>query len=74
MNWTGGFNPIFKGVRTFELHPLEPHLTTFRLQEHFSGVVFALVRRSLPDFQPIFETFASDLKREAERRASARTV
>ena len=37
------------------------------MEEQFSGVVFALVKGSLPDFGPIFERYASDLKREAER-------
>jgi hypothetical protein len=41
MTWTGGFAPIFKGVRTF--------------------------KGSLPDFGPVFERYANDLKREAER-------
>jgi len=33
----------------------------------FSGVIFALVRGTLPDFGPIFEAYANDLKREGER-------
>ena len=31
--------------------------------------MFALTRSMLPDFRPIFETYANDLKREAERIA-----
>lgn len=33
---------------------------------------FALTRRLLPDFRPIFEVYAADVKREAERLTSAR--
>jgi hypothetical protein len=69
MIWSDGFNPVFKGVRTFELKPGPDRSTDFLMQEHFSGLVFALVKGKLPDFRPIFETYASDLKREAERRA-----
>jgi len=35
------------------------------------GAMFALTRSMLPDFRPIFETYANDLKREAERIACA---
>jgi hypothetical protein len=42
------------------------------MKEHVSGVVFALTRGMLPDFRPIFEAYASDLKREAERIAHER--
>lgn len=69
MTWSDGFNPVFKGVRTFELKPGPDGSTDFSMQEHFSGIVFALVKRMLPDFRPIFEAYAGDLKREAERIA-----
>jgi len=72
MTWTGGFAAIFKGVRTFELNPGPDASTDFLMQERFSGVVFALVKGMLPDFRPIFEAYAGDLKREAERIASTR--
>ena len=36
------------------------------MEERFSGVMFALTKRLLPDFRPIFEAYASDLKHEAE--------
>lgn len=67
MDWSDGFNPVFKGVRTFELKPGPSGSTDFLMREHFSGFVFALVKGTLPDFRPIFEAYASDLKREAER-------
>jgi len=70
MTWSDGFQPIFKGVRTFELTAGPDGSTTFVMRECFSGLVFALVRSKLPDFRPIFEAYAGDLKREAERMAS----
>jgi hypothetical protein len=67
MIWSDGFAPLFKGVRTFELEPRDDGSTDFLMEERFSGVLFALTKRMLPDFRPIFEAFAGDLKREAER-------
>lgn len=67
MTWTGGFAPLFLGVRTFMLTPGEGGTTDFTMQERFSGVMLPLIRRSMPDFGPVFATFARDLKREAER-------
>jgi hypothetical protein len=67
MNWTGGFAPMFKGVRTFELRPCNDGSTDFAMVERFSGLILPLIKGSLPDFGPIFERYANDLKREAER-------
>ncbi|MGH9539765.1 MAG: SRPBCC family protein [Terriglobales bacterium] len=67
MTWSDGFAPMFKGVRTFKLRACSDGSTDFAMQERFSGLIFALVKGSLPDFKPIFEAYASDLKREAER-------
>jgi hypothetical protein len=67
MMWSDGFVPLFKGVRTFELKSRDDGSTDFWMEERFSGILFALTRRMLPDFRPIFEAYAGDLKREAER-------
>jgi hypothetical protein len=67
MRWSGGFAPIFKGVRTFVLQPCDDGSTDFVMEECFSGLVFALVKRSLPDFGPIFKRYAGDLKKAAEQ-------
>jgi len=67
MTWTGGFAPLFKGVRTFELTPQLGGSTIFVMQERFSGIMLPIVGRWLPDFGPVFERFATDLKHEAER-------
>ena len=67
MNWTGGFAPLFKGVRSFALMPREDGSTDFAMEERFSGLMLPLAKGSLPDFGPIFERYANDLKNEAER-------
>lgn len=66
MTWSDGFAPMFKGVRTFELRPSAGGATDFSMQEQFSGIMLPLVKGSLPDFGPIFEKYAAELKREAE--------
>lgn len=68
MTWTGGVFPLFKGVRTFELRPDGDGSTAFTMAERFSGLMLPLVGRSLPDFGPVFERYANDLKHEAELR------
>ena len=67
MTWTGGFAPMFKGVRTFELRPRNDGSTDFAMEERFSGLMLPLLKGSLPDFGPVFARYANDLKREAER-------
>ena len=74
MTWSDGLAGIFKGVRTFALKPRNDTSTDFVMEEHFSGVVFALTKGMLPDFRPIFETYANDLRREAERIALERAA
>jgi uncharacterized protein YndB with AHSA1/START domain len=67
MVWSDGFAPMFKGVRTFTLTPKSDGTTTFHMIEVFSGLMLPMIAGSLPDFAPIFETYAGDLKRAAER-------
>jgi hypothetical protein len=67
MTWRGGMPlGLFKGVRTFELAPEGNGVTRFRMEERFSGPLLPLIGRTLPDFGPSFEKFASGLKRRAE--------
>lgn len=42
MTWTGGFAPIFKGVRTFKLRPRDDGSTDFEMKERFSGLMLLL--------------------------------
>ena len=67
MSWIGGVSPFFKGVRTFELRAHGDGSTDFTMAERFSGLMVPFVKRSLPDFRPIFVQYANDLRREAER-------
>jgi hypothetical protein len=67
MTWTGGIAPLFKGVRTFELRRRDNGSTDFAMEERFTGLMLPLVKGSLPDFKPIFERYANDLKQAAER-------
>ena len=70
MIWSDGMAPMFKGVRTFELTPNGDGSTDFSMKEEFSGLMLPMIKGSLPDFAPIFETYAEDLRRAAEGRAA----
>ena len=69
MTWSDGMAPLFKGVRTFTLTPNTDGSTEFAMREELSGVMLPMIKGSLPDFGPSFETYAEDLKREAEKSA-----
>lgn len=69
MEWSDGMAPMFKGVRRFLLTPRGDGVTEFEMTEVFSGVMLPLIKKSLPDFGPAFETYAADLKRAAEGSA-----
>lgn len=66
MEWSDGFAPMFKGVRTFTLTQKGPGVTEFAMGEVFSGLMLPMIKGSLPDFTPAFEAYAADLKRAAE--------
>lgn len=66
MQWSDGFAPMFKGVRTFTLTPKGNGVTEFAMTEVFSGLMLPMIKGSLPDFRDAFETYARDLKRAAE--------
>jgi hypothetical protein len=68
MVWSDGAAPMFKGVRTFTLTPRSDGSIDFAMAETLSGVMLPMIRGSLPDFGPLFEQYAADLKSEAERR------
>jgi hypothetical protein len=36
------------------------------MKEEFSGVMLPMIKGSLPDFAPVFEQYAEDLRRAAE--------
>ncbi len=66
MVWSDGFAPMFKGERTYTLTPKADGVTEFAMTERLSGLMLPMIKGSLPDFGPAFETYAADLKRAAE--------
>ena len=70
MTWSDGMAPFFKGVRTFDLTPQADGTTEFAMREEFTGLMLPMIKGSLPDFAPVFETYAQDLKRTAEGGAA----
>lgn len=66
MAWSDGFAPMFKGVRSFTLTPKPDGTTDFQMVETFSGLMLPMIAGSLPDFVPVFERYATDLKKAAE--------
>jgi uncharacterized protein YndB with AHSA1/START domain len=70
MIWSDGMAPMFKGGRTFTLTPNADGSTQFEMTERFSGLMLPMIKGSLPDFAPVFEAYAEDLKRAAEGGAS----
>lgn len=68
MVWEDGGAPLFQGTRTYRL-TRRGDKTVFFMSEVFSGLMLPLIKSSLPDFRPVFEQYAVDLKREAERQS-----
>lgn len=68
MVWREGNPVMFLGVRTYTLTP-DPDgaATRFEMSEVFSGAMLPMIAGRLPDFGPIFERYAADLKAEAEK-------
>lgn len=60
-------NAMFKGVRTYTLAPKSDGTTDFTMAEVYTGLMLPMIAGSLPDFGPVFERYAADLKQEAER-------
>lgn len=67
MVWADGMAPMFRGERTFRLTPAAGGKTTFSMVEVFTGVMLPMIKGSLPDFRPVFDTYAGDLKRACEK-------
>jgi uncharacterized protein YndB with AHSA1/START domain len=67
MVWRDGMAPMFQGVRTFELAKRSDGTTEFKMVEVFSGLMLPMIAGHLPDFAPVFEAYAADLKKAAER-------
>ena len=67
MEWRDGFAPMFRGIRTWTLDEKPGGVTEVVMAETLSGLMLPMIRKSLPDFAPAFETYAADLKRAAEK-------
>jgi hypothetical protein len=68
MIWSGGMPlGLFKGTRVFDLSAREESFTEFQMSENYTGLLVALIGKSIPDLQPAFDEFAQCLKREAEK-------
>lgn len=65
MIWRDGFFPMFIGTRTFTLRP-QGSTTEFEMEEVFRGAMLPMIKGSLPDFGPVFDRYAADLKRACE--------
>lgn len=71
MVWTGGMPlGLFKGERTFILAARRDGHVEFSMREQFTGLLFPLIARSIPDLQPAFDEFARNLKQAAEKGPS----
>ena len=66
MVWSDGRAPMFTGVRTYTLTAGAGGATTFAMDEVFKGLMLPMIKGSLPDFGPVFEQYAADLKAAAE--------
>jgi hypothetical protein len=67
MVWSDGMPMgLFRGVRTYQLHPHGAG-TTFSMTEEFTGPLSGLIARSIPDLTESFNQFADGLKSAAER-------
>lgn len=68
MVWRDGNPVMFLGERTYSLTPSSDGTATrFQMTEVFSGLMLPMIAKRLPDFGPIFERYAADLKTESER-------
>ncbi len=65
MVWRDGFFPMFEGARTFTL-TASGGGTEFEMVELFRGAMLPMIKGSLPDFAPIFDRYAADLKKACE--------
>jgi hypothetical protein len=66
MVWSDGMAPMFRGCRTFTLTAKPDGSTDFEMSEVFRGIMLPMIAGSLPDFTAPFDTYAADLKKEAE--------
>jgi uncharacterized protein YndB with AHSA1/START domain len=61
MVWRDGFAPMFQGTRTFTVTARDGG-AEFAMVETFRGLMLPMIKGSLPDFRPVFDRYAADLK------------
>jgi uncharacterized protein YndB with AHSA1/START domain len=59
-----------KGQRTYEIRNNGDSTVTFSMRERIGGLMFPLYARAIPSFDASFDSFAADLRKEAELRQS----
>jgi hypothetical protein len=70
MVWQSGMPfGLFTGARTFLLEP-QGNSVCFTLTEEFKGAMLPMIRGSIPDLTPTFQTFVQALKERAEAASS----
>ncbi|MCX6125228.1 MAG: SRPBCC domain-containing protein [Proteobacteria bacterium] len=57
---------LFRGKRVFKLTPLSENSCRFETSEVFTGPLVWLMKKVMPDLQPAFDAYASDLKIASE--------
>jgi len=55
------------GKRTYELVKKDASTVTFSMRERIGGPLFPLFAAMIPPFDEVFDKFAADLKKKAER-------
>jgi uncharacterized protein YndB with AHSA1/START domain len=65
MVWQDGFAPMFRGRRTYTVTP-NADGCEFVMEERFTGLMLPMIKGSLPDFRPVFDRYAADLKAACE--------
>lgn len=55
-----------QGKRTFTLENKKDGSVQFTMHEKMGGLMFPLYAKHIPPFDEVFETYAADLKKEAE--------
>jgi hypothetical protein len=70
MVWTSGrASALFRSVRTFTLKQTAGGGTEVVVEEDFRGPLTRVMKRSVPDLQPLFEQFIVGLKAQVEGHA-----
>lgn len=70
MVWRDGAPPMFVGSREFTVEPVGDRASKFTMVEEFRGIMLPMIARTLPDFAPIFDRYAADLRAACENAST----